>query len=250
MRLDPLSRRDLPRRFIKIPASGNPRSVHRNQRSLKTVRRTVRALVELRLQIPVGPAHKRPPLPLPQHQQPHRRTLHTARRQLRRNLLPQQRRYRITHQPVQNAPRLLRPHQVVVDRTRRLQRLLDRLSRNLVKNHPPDRNFRLQHLKKMPADALPFPVLVRRQQNLIRPLQSRPQLGNNLLLVRRHHIQRLERILYLHAQPRPRLTLHLRRNLGRRGRQIPHVPHTGFDFISTRQKTANRSRLRRRLYND
>ncbi len=103
------------------------------------------------------------PLPLPLDDQPHGDALHAARRKPRTDLPPQQRRNVVAVQPIDDPPHLLGADEVLVDLAGMLQRLKNRLFRDLVKHQAMDRHLRLQDFAEMPTDRLPFPVFVRRQ---------------------------------------------------------------------------------------
>ena len=68
---------------------------------------------------------------------------------------------------VEDAARLLRVDEAVVDVAGLAERALDRRLRDLVEDHPPHRHLRLQHLDEMPGDRLAFAVFVCREQQLV-----------------------------------------------------------------------------------
>ena len=61
-----------------------------------------------------------------------------------------------------------------------VERALDRVLRDLVEHHPPHRDLRLEHLAQVPGDRLALPVLVRREQQLVRVAQLRLQIGDDV----------------------------------------------------------------------
>src|SRR5690606_30009970 len=87
---------------------------------------------ERAVEVEVGRRHEAHALAFALDDQAHRDALHAAGGQARPDLLPQQRRHRIAVQPVDDAPRLLRLDQVLVDPARMRERLADRLFGDLV----------------------------------------------------------------------------------------------------------------------
>ncbi len=97
---------------IEILAGGNFAAVDRDQFGLKLL---AVGLGERAEQVPVRGRDEGHPLPLALDDQPHRHALHAAGRQLRPHLAPQQRRNFVAVQPIDDPPRFLGPHQIVVD---------------------------------------------------------------------------------------------------------------------------------------
>ena len=83
------------------------------------------------------------------------------------------------------------------------ERPLDRGPRDLVEHHPPHRDLRLEHLAQVPGDRLALAVFVRREQELVRVLELRLQVGDDLLLARVDDVERLEVLVDVHAEARP-----------------------------------------------
>ena len=119
---------------------------------------------EGRLQVPVGAGSKGAPLRFALDDNPHGNTLYSAGAQAGLDLLPQDRRQRVAIEPIQDAPTLLRPDQVVVHLRRVTQGLVDRLLGDLVKHDTTHRHLRLQHFPQVPADRLALAVGVRCEQ--------------------------------------------------------------------------------------
>ena len=63
-----------------------------------------------------------------------------------------------------------------------VERLADRVRRDLVEHHAPHGHLRLQHLEHVPADRLTLAVFVGCEDELVGALQRRLQLGDDLLL--------------------------------------------------------------------
>ena len=136
--------------------------------------------------------------------QPQRNGLHTSGRKPTPYLVPQQRRYLISHQPVQHPSRLLRVHKVFIHITSLQKRSLHSLLRNLVERHPTNLRFVLHHRKqlnrKMRGDCLPFAIRVRREVDHVCLRRQLLQPLYNLLFSGRHNQRRLKRpILQLHS---------------------------------------------------
>ena len=207
-------------------------------------------VAQLRHQVPVGRRAEGAALALAHHQQPHRHGLHAAGREARRDLLPQERREGVAHQPVEDAPRLLRAHEAVVDLAGVGQRLLDGFAGDLVEHHAPHRHLGLQHLRQVPRDALALAVLVGGEDELAGLAQRVLQLADDGLLVGRDDVQRLEVLLDVHAEAGPVEGLVLGGNLLGVARQVAHVAHRGLHAVARRQEGADGARLRRRLDDD
>src|SRR5260221_716391 len=129
---------------------------------------------------------------------PARGTLKTGRREPTGDLLPEDRRDLVAVEAIEDAARLLRVDETLVDRTRLAERTIDRILRDLVEDHAPDRNGRLQHLEQVPGDRLALTVLVCREQELVRILQELLQLADPFLLVRVDDVERTELVLDVH----------------------------------------------------
>ena len=97
------------------------------------------------------------PFALDDQAQGHR--LHPARREPAAHLPPEQRTQVVPDQPVENAPRLLRVHQVHIDVTGMGKRLIHGIFGDLVEHHPLHL-FRLQvqNLAQVPGDGLALTV--------------------------------------------------------------------------------------------
>ena len=111
------------------------------------------------LRVPIGPA-----VTLPLDQKPSRHRLHASCGQPRHDLLPQHRGHAVPVEPVDDAPGLLRVNQGTVDLARVGDGLPDRGRGDLVEDHPPYRDPRLEHLEQVPGDCLALAVLISREQ--------------------------------------------------------------------------------------
>ena len=135
-------------------------------------------------------------------------------------------------------------HQLHVELTGLIQCLADRLLGDLVKHHPLDRHLGGEQLQQMPADALPFAVLVRGEQQLFGSLEGVLQLADDLFLVLRDHIEGLEIGLGVHAKIRPFLTFCRSGDLTGVVGQIANMTHRRFNLEPLRQEAADGSGLR------
>ena len=154
---------------VEVTAGGDAVVVQRDQRGGERRRVAVgRRLAEREesLDVPVVRRAEAHPGPLALDHQPGGHGLHAARRQPRHDLLPQHRADLVAVQPVEDAPGLLRIDQVGVDVPRVLHRAPDRLGRDLVEDHPPDRHPRLERLDQVPGDRLALAVLIRGEVEL------------------------------------------------------------------------------------
>ena len=194
--------------------------------------------MQLGVQRPVLHRSKRADLPLPLHDQPHGHGLHAPSREAPPNLIPKQRRNLVAHQPVQNAPRLLRVHEVLIQVPGMLECLLHRLLRNLVEGHPlnlfPLLGRRAQLQRQVVRNRLALAVRIGRKIDFVSPGRGLLQLRDDFLFARRHNQRRLEgAILQLHAQF----------VLG----QVHDVPHRGQHFETRAKILLNRLGLGGRL---
>ena len=142
--------------------------------------------------VPVLRGDELHPLALAFDDEPRRDRLNAAGREPLHDLPPEHRRDLVAVQPVEDAARLLRVDEPVVDLARLAERALDRRPRDLVEDHPPDRHLRVEHLAQVPGDRLALAIFVRREQQLVGVLELRLQVGDDLLLARVDDVERLE----------------------------------------------------------
>ena len=124
-----------------------------------------------------------------------------------------------------------------------IQRLLDRLLRDLVKHQTLDRNLGLEQLVQMPADRFSLPILIRRQIEAGTFLEQLLQLIDVLFLARRNYIDWREFVIHVDAQIRPLLLLELLRDFLGTLRQIADMTDTSFNREVLAQQLGNRPRL-------
>jgi hypothetical protein len=188
------------------------------------------------------------PLTLPLHEEPHRHRLDAARGELRRNLLPEERRDRVADEAIQDAPRLLRPHQVLIDGAGGVERLANRPLRDLVEDDPGDGDAGAQRLDQVPADALSLAVLIGCDHQLLGLLEKLPELCHHLLLAGGDDVERLEPLLHVDAQPGPVAILDRRWDLRGRFGKIAHMAHGGRDPVLVREEGPDGPRLGGRFH--
>ena len=140
--------------------------------------------------------------------------LHPAGGQTTPNLVPEQRRNLIAHQPIENAPGLLRIHEILVDVTRMLESFTDGTLRDLVKSDAANalRFIALlfflfllpvgfaQFFRQVGSDGFSFAIRIGREIDGIHPERQLLQPGDNFLFTRNHHVFGLEVIVDVDAE--------------------------------------------------
>ena len=174
------------------------------------------------VQQPIFLRHESSDLPLAVHDHPRRHGLHTARGQAAAYLLPQQRRELVAHYPVQDAPRLLRVHQVLIYLARRRDALRHHPLRYLVEGHAAGLAVRqVQQFLQVPGYRLALAVRVRCEIHRARLRRALAQVLDDLFLALHRDILRHKAARYVHAH----------RALG----QVPQVAHRRHDLIALTQ---------------
>ncbi len=191
---------------------------------------------ERRLDVPVPRGHETDALPLALDDEPGRGTLDAPRRQARVDLLPEDGRHLVPVEAVEDAPRLGRIDEAVVDAPRTADCLVDRRPGDLVEHHPLDRHSRLQRLEQVPRDGLALAVLVRGEEELVRILQRRPQLLHHFLAAGGQLVGRFEAVVDVDGEAL--------------ARQIGDVSDRRAHLISVTEEARNRLRFRGRLHDD
>ena len=240
---------------VEAGAGGNRSLVDADQRGVELARTAGCRLAgggQGRGKAPVLGGDERHPLPLPHHDDTGGNALHAARGQPRLDLLPQHRRDFVTEQAVEDAPRFLRIDQPAVDVARRLDGGADRRRGDFVEHHPlhVDPLGRLQHLLQVPGDRLAFAIFVSRQVQHFCFGEQFLELGDLLALVRRHHVERLETVVYVYPEARPWLVLVRFRDIGCVLRQVANVADGGLDHEIGAQVAGYGVRLGGRFDND
>ena len=212
-------------------------------------------------------------LPLALDHEPHRHRLHPARRQAAGDLRPEQRGDLEADHAVEEAPRLLGVHPVLVDRLGVRERLADGVAGNLVEHHPPEAGGVASHLLlEMPGNRLPLAVEVGGEIDGAGLAGQPLELADDLLLARQDLVGGAPAVVRIDAHPShelaPRLPLALGRTRprprlppARRGtplagaplaadREIPDVPHARLDEVLGAQIAVDGAGLGRRLDDD
>jgi hypothetical protein len=168
-------------------------------------------LLELGLDGPVLLRHELPDLlfALANQSQGHR--LHPPRRQAGLDALPQQRAGLVAHQPIEDAPRLLRVDFLLVDVERIRDRVGHRVFGDFVKQDATHLAAVAELRRDVPGNRLAFAVGVGRDQHAFRALRRFLDFGEGLRLFLDRHVLGGEAVVDVHAEfP---------------GRQVADVPH-------------------------
>ena len=197
--------------------------------------------------VPVRRAVESHPFPLAFDHHPGRDRLHPAGRQPRQHLLPQHGADLVAVEPVEDAASLLGVDEVVVEIAWRGDGRGDRRRGDLVKHHPAHRHLGVQRLDEVPGDGLALAILIRREVQLVGVLDERLELVDLLPAVWADDVERLEIVLGVDAEPRPRLTLVLRRHVGGVARQVADVTDRRLDDVPRTEVPADRLRFGRGL---
>ena len=241
---------------VEVAAGGDPAVVDADQ--LGADRRRL-ALVgrgagpghgEGALERPVVGGVERHPLPLALHDDAGGHRLHAAGRQLRQHLLPEHRADLVAVEPVEDAAGLLGVDQGGVELARVGDGAGDRLGGDLVEDHPVHGHAGLERVDQVPGDGLALAVLVCREVDLAGVLHQLLEPADLLLAVGADHVERLEGVVDVDAEPRPGGALVLGRDVGGVARQVADVPDARLDDVAAAQVSGDLVRLRRRLHDD
>ena len=199
---------------------------------------------ELAREVPVVGGHEGDPLTLALDHQTGGHGLHTPRGQARGHLAPQHRRDFVAVEPVQDPAGLLGVHEVLVDVPQLAEAALDGLLGDLGERQAVDGHLGLEHLQQVPRDGLALAVPIRGEVEGVRVLELALELGDLLLLVRVHHVVRVELVLHVHRELAVRALLHVRGQLGGL-RQVTDVAHGGLHLVGVPQVARDRLHLGR-----
>ncbi len=208
-----------------------------------------RAGIERRQQVPVLGRGERHALALALDDEPRRDRLHASGREAARHLLPQDGGDLVSVQPIEDASRLLRVDEPGVDAPCLVERTGDRVLRDLVEDHAPNGNLRLQQFDEVPGDRLAFAVLVGREQELVGARELLLQLRDDLLLLRVDDVVGLEVLRDVDTERPKTLSLCLGDVRGAVG-EVANVPDARLDRVVVPEVAGDRSRLRRGLHYD
>ncbi len=204
--------------------------------------RLERARLERADDVPVARGDEPHPLALPVDHEAGRDRLDAPRGEPRHDLLPEHGRDLEPVQPVEDAARLLRVDEALVDVARLVERAPDRVTRDLVEDHAANGHFRLQHLAQVPRDRLSLAVLVRREQELVRVAELLLEVGDDALLVRVDDVVRIELAVDVHAELAVPLPL-LLRDVRRPVRQVADVADAGLHDEVAAEVSGDRPRF-------
>ncbi len=205
------------------------------------LQRERRSAQRLAFQCPVFPRNERFDLRLSLADHAQRGALYASRGEAAANLLPQQGREVEADQVIERAARLLRVHQIERQLARVLDRLANRIARDLVERHPVhslavELAARPQDLLQVPGDGLAFPVRVGRQIEGFRFLQAADDAFHMTLVLRQHLVAHRVAVLRI-----DRAFL---------GHQVTHVPVRGQDLKVLAQVLLDGFRFRGRFDDD
>ncbi len=133
---------------------------------------------------------------LPLHDESDGHGLHATRRQRRFDLPPKDGRYFVPHQAVQNAPSLLRIHQMLIDGARFCNGLKNSCFGYLVENNPLGVFLtKFQCFEQVPRDGLALPVFVACQPDGFGVFREAFELVDQTFLIGRDFVMRNESVL-------------------------------------------------------
>ena len=202
---------------------------------------------ESRIDRPVLGAHMRHAVALTGDHEARGHRLHTASRQGRANLAPQEGRDLVAVEAVEDAAGLLRVHKVGVQVARVLQGTLDRFLRDFVEHHAAHGNLRLQDLQEVPRDGLTLAVLISCQIEFVALLEEFLEFGDLFLLVRVHHVVGRETVIHVDGEAAEGPLLHVLGQLGGL-RKVADVADGGGHVVVGTQVSLDGGCLRRRLH--
>ena len=202
---------------------------------------------EGRVDRPVLGAHVRHAVAFLSDHEARSHRLHAAGRQGRADLAPQEGRDLVAVEAVEDAAGLLRIHEVGVQIARVFQGALDRFLRDFVKNHAAHGNLRLQDLQEVPRDSLTLAVLISCQEEFVGLLEELLEFGDLFLLIRIHHVVRLEALVHVDSEAAEWPLLHILGQLGGLREVTDVADGSGYVVVGT-QVSLNGGGLRRRLH--
>ena len=167
---------------------------------LRRERRAVRRQ-ERHLDRPELDGDKRPDLALPLHHQANRDRLDASGGEAGADLPRDERAQRVADQAVHDPARLLRVHEVAVDRPGRGERRPDGRLGDLAEGHAARSiGGQVRGLRHVPGDRLPFPVEVRGQEDVVRSAARLLDRGDLAAPVGRDLVVRREVVLHVDAE--------------------------------------------------
>ena len=207
----------------EIATGGDTRTVDGDQARTETTRAGLCTGVERRGNIPVRRRLERHPLAFTLDDDASGHRLDAAGRELRHDLLPENRADLVTVETVEDAAGFLSIDEVGVEFAGVFGGSTDCRLGDLVEDHSTNRNLGLESLEEMPGDCLALAVGVSCEEELVGVLQQRLEFGDLALLFRAHDIERLEVVIDVDAETGPRLALVLGRNVRCAAREVANV---------------------------
>ncbi len=175
--------------------------------------------------------------------------LDAARRQLRHDLLPQDRRDFVAVEAVEDAAGLLGVDELLVQLARVGDGGADRVLGDLVEHHTLDGDLRLENFLEVPGDGLALAVLIGGEEEFVGVLQQVLELLDLGLLVGVDHIDRLEVVFDVHTEAAD-LAGVLLGHLACAAGKVADVPDARLDDVARAEIALDRLRLGRRLDDD
>jgi len=235
---------------VEVRAGGDAQAVDAAELGRELARVESLAGIEGRFKVPVGSDAEQHALAFTLDDESGGDRLDPAGGQPAHDLLPQHRADLVAVEAVEDAAGLLGIDQIHVDIARMGDGVLNGVLGDLVEDDAFDRNRRFELIEQVPSDGLTLAVLIRREYELVCFLEQLLELGHLLLLLRRHDIDRLETVVDVDAEARPRLTLVLGRNLISTLGQIADVSDRGVHDIAVAEIARDAADLVGRLDND
>jgi hypothetical protein len=153
-------------------------------------------------------------------------------------------------EPVEQPAGLLRVDQPAVELAGVVERLTDRLGRDLVEDHALDGHPRRQHLEQVPRDRLTLAILIGCEVDLVDLLDEALQLLDLVLAIAGDDVQRLEVVVDVDAETGPGLVLVGGRDVGGVAGQVAHVADRGLHDVARAEIARDGLGLGRRLHDD
>ena len=203
---------------------------------------------ELAGEVPVGGGLEGHPLAFAVHHHAGDDGLHAAGGEAAGHLAPQHRGDLIAVEPVQDAPGLLGVHQVLVDIAQVVHGAVDGFLGDFTEGHPVDGNLGLEHFQQVPRDGLALAVPIGCEIESVGVFELGLELGDLLLLVRGHHVVRLEVVVDVDGELAQRGLLQFRGEL--RGlREVADVTNGGLHYEAFAEVLGDGLALGGRLHN-
>ncbi len=139
--------------------------------------------------------------------------------------------------------------EVLIDFARLLGRLADRLRRDLVKHHAPNRNFGLENFEQVPRDGFALAVFIRGEVDFVGRFRRLLQVLNGLAPALCSDVVGLKPVFDVDGKLAHRAFLEFCGQIARL-REVTDVADRGHDLVVVAQILANRLSLCRRLDDD